>query len=175
MKKKITRCIKRTISILFALTVIFHLFYGLPIRMEINALEIIFTDPTHKKNTTLTIQGRYRLIHSRRTHPFRGNIVITDYSQTQINILRLNVIRAECNSRAALMLYRTPNNDQTHYNYYNFGIIYTSRALFRHHWIIFIGGANYGSDFFSCPIIVPNATNREEALSSILWFVRFQK
>ena len=169
---KVRRIIIRCVIIL-SLLVLFMLFItGVPIRIDADAFEIVFREDSlnlsHMRYERVIMRGRYRIVpFSGGRHRFRGTIYIEGHPITYAQPLMLDLFqRPGDNFRTGFLQYRP--------NFNTFGTLYT-RPFFRHPWLIVVGGGSDGGswagDLWDSPVIVPNATNRLEAICTISFFI----
>ena len=168
---KVRRIIIRCVIILSLLVLFMVFITGVPIRIEVNAFEVILREdslnPSHMRYERVIIRGRYRIVPFDR-HRFRGTIYIEGHPITYAQPLMLDLFRRPGdNFRTGFLQY--------HPNFNTFGTLYT-RPFFRHPWLIVVGGGSDGGswagDLWDSTVIVPNATNRLEAICTISFFIR---
>ena len=141
---------------------------------QFDALEVVFTDPSHIRQETVIVRGRYRIVpFSNGNHQFRGIISVGEYSETHTYSLILDLSQPTFvdDFRIALIRHRS-NGVRPTYN--NFGMLYVSRPFFRRQWLIIVGDGNFAGSLTDSPVIVPNANDREDAMRTMLWFMLYR-
>jgi hypothetical protein len=153
----------------------------IPISIETNALEIVASDASHVEDRAIRIHGWYSFNFLANWHGFRGTIEIIGYPETNSPLvflpLRLSPAFSERRRfggvRSELLFYESmqvrsvpPGTVIEVYDSLPFGVVYTG-YLFRE-FIIAIANADGSIRLSQSPLIVPNATTREEAMAAIL-------
>ena len=157
-QQKVRKIIRLFIWIVLILIVVVTLI-GFPIRINVEALEINFSEPDHVVKRTVQVQGRYRFRFFVREHKFIGYIRILEYPETleRVRDITMHQTPYASDIRTGLLVYTN-----------GFGTIYQGSSLFREPWLIVVGGS-----LFDSKVIVPNVSSREEAIQVVHWFVRF--
>lgn len=71
---------------------------SIPIRINTYATELIWNDPSHISETTVTIRGNYRINLFRRYNEFRGTIIIGEYPDASVIYQHLQLTRGGINN-----------------------------------------------------------------------------
>jgi len=139
--------------------------FGIPIRSELDALEIIITDPTHVEERTIKINGRYRIGLFGRRHVFEGSISILEHPVTHNDMFMLEFQRNTFNRTRSGLLFYLPIEDETIPSPY---AVIHARVLFMRPLLIITRGEDYVLCNFDSPVIVANAISRESAIETFL-------
>jgi len=147
------------------LTLLWSITIGVPIRRELTALEIIFTNPDHLNVRTIVIRGWYRIGIFGQEDRFRGKIKILEYTETHESMYPLQFFTNPIGPRAGMLLYSQEDKDLP----LPFAMIY-SRSMFRRPLLINIRNSDGALDNFDSPMIISGVSSHENAVQTFLRF-----
>ena len=141
-----------------------------PINIETPAMEIILSDPSHYVMHTVRIRGWYRFNFFVNWHGFSGTIEISGYPETHspmaFSRIQLQDFPERKGLRAGALQYgaqlepiRLSGSIAEGFDIATFGMLYAS-TFFRRAFIVV---SDNGIRHYTSPLIVMNATTREDA------------
>ena len=180
MSGKLQRLIKAALCVIALLAVLFAI-VPIPINIDTYALEIVVADASHVEERIVRMRGWYSFNFLVDWHGFRGTIEITGHPETNSPLVfpplrlwpafpenrRFGGVRRELLFYESMQVSSIPPGSVIEvYDVLPFGVIYT-KGFFREALIAIAKGE--GSIRLSqSPLVVLNATTREEAMAATL-------